>query len=311
MVLTLPLVSHKQALELLEKAHIDMLWQTFLTYRQLHIPYPTLRLPYLKPPYGKITSEHPYFPCHINVLFWENYQLRKHDQHFPIKHRLSLDMARQIGGAQSSRFLGAKGFPTLYKSIASGSEDGATLITLDRKHNHPKLTHHQTHINVNAAHALKKLTPHLAEQGIKHRLRDGAKQYHLFRRQLADKLYEHVAWPNTGGQKHLAASCLHLNMDAPGLVIDVLSKSGVYTRLQSDENKNPVIHHITLQRLEDLKPSISLPSEYILENDHIFVKFTYRRIDTYDLEQPWLQITEQALVSFENPQETIPIKILL
>ncbi len=312
MALTLPPINREQALAILERIHIDMLLQTLKIYDQLRLPYPTLHLSSLRPPYGQITSEHSYFPCHINVLFWETYQLRKHDRHFPIKQRLSLEMAREIGGARSSRFLGASGFPTLYKAIANGAEDGATLITLDSKHQHPKLTHHQTHINTNAALALKKLTQQLSNYGTKVTLRDGVKEYHAFRHQLANKLYEHVAWPNTGGQKHLAASCLHLNLDSPGLTIDILSKSGTYTRLSSDQNKNPVVRHITLQRKEDIQPLLTqpIPPACTLENRYVLVSFTYHRADTHDLEQPWLRITEQELICPENPLEATPIHIL-
>lgn len=311
MVLTLAPVDHAQTLQILEKIHIELLKQTLQTYRQLRLPYPTIPLSSLLPPYGKISSEHPYFPCHINVLFWETYQLRKHDRHFPIKHRLTLDIAHEIGGAQSSRFLGASGFPTLYKTIAGGAEDGATLISLDPKHRHPKLTHHQTHINVNAAAALKKLTNALAMQGIKVTLRSGVKEYHRFRRQLADKLYEHVGWPNTGGQKHLAASCLQLNLDAPGLAIDILSKSGAYTRLQLDSSDNPAVRHILLQHKGALEKYLKtpIPADYLIEKEYALLSLTYRRNETHELDRPWMVIVDQNIVHPEEPSQGIPVSV--
>ena len=311
MVLTLAPVTHTEALAILEKINLEVLRQTLQTYQQLRLMYPTIPLANLKPPYGKIASEHPYFPCHINVLFWETYQVRKHDKHFPINHRMTLQDVREIAGPQSSRFMGATGFPTLYKTLANG-DDGATLITLDPKHHHPKMTHHRAHINSNATHAMKKLTNHLADQGIRKRLRDGTKEYYEFKHRLADKLYEHVAWPNTGGQKHLAASCLHLNLDSPGLTIDILSKSGTYTRLSSDQDRNPVVQHITIQHKEDLQPLLTqpIPIDYLLDNQYALVSFIYRRVNTYDLEQPWLMISEQELVCPENPQERMPVKLI-
>ncbi len=317
MVWSLQPLSFPETLAHLERVHIDLLLKTIDEYKQRKLKYPTINIDDLVPPFGKLSSEHPHFPCHINVLVWDTYKVRKHDRHFPIKQRLSLETARGMGGKNASRFVGATGFPTLYAQLASGAEDGATIMSLDTKHKHPKVTHHLAHINVDAANALKRLTRHLAGHGIKRRLRDSEKEYHQFRAALADKLYERVGWPNTGGQKHLAAACLLLNMDPTSIAIDILSTSGAYTRILRDEKSNPVVRHVIVQPKELVENAlmaigadVEIPHDCVIDKRYVLLALTYARTGAHTLEEPWMALVDEALLHPRDPTISYPLAIL-
>jgi hypothetical protein len=124
-------------------------------------------------------------------------------------------------------------------------------------------------------------------------------EYEAFKRGLGRKVYEIIAWPHYGrGKKHRAAGRLAVLSPSSYLVVDVLSKAGIYSRIEVyDKGKEIVTTHKVVQPASvfDSPPG----EEYRIPGHpgHVIFAARYRRNNNYSLDSCWITLTDEFFVN--------------
>lgn len=124
-------------------------------------------------------------------------------------------------------------------------------------------------------------------------------EYQTFETGLSKKVYEIIGWEwASKGTKHEAAGRLAILSNAPYLVIDILSRTGVYSRIHVPQNKQIKVSHVTIQPADKFD---ALPPEKYIFDDHLLHAVCYKRNQNYSPKSCWLDYDGEFFI---NPRDT-------
>ena len=112
---------------------------------------------------------------------------------------------------------------------------------------------------------------------------------------LQQKAYESVAWAgeSAGTKRFAAAAFLHSCADKR-FTIDIVSKTGIYSRIEKDmtrKDKEITITHVVPQRANKFR-GLQIPSSWEIGQSEKLVLhcIEYTRNKSYSLTEPWVDI---------------------
>lgn len=130
------------------------------------------------------------------------------------------------------------------------------------------------------------------------------KELRRFKERLSRKIYEIIAWPWVGkGTKHLAAGRLVLLLGASRFCVDVLSKSGIYSRTEVDRDEITTTHKML--QLSEIFGRRELPDEYVAgkERNYVLYSIRFRRNKHFSAESCWVDFDGDYFLNLNKPSQ--------
>jgi hypothetical protein len=308
---------YRQCLDITHKANIEAgLLEPLRQYERIpQLSYPDIPFEKLSPPFG-LLGEDLLTVSNICVTLFNQYGPR-HDRLFKTKTAIdagSISEAVSVGKQGISlpsdynptwRQVTHDRFPDLKKILMQ--TDCATIIE-PRQNKGYMATNYKSKLFDDDDELVDMVIALCREE----RVKVDSKNDPVYRKKVRAKIYESIAWTALAeGTKHFAAASFLYNCTDKRFVIDVHSSSGIYSRIEKDD-EIVSITHIMPQRREKFDEKV--PDAWLLRDEEDFVLYCveYSRNNNFSVTSPWVDIEREWIANPKKPsfQEGLPTEIL-
>lgn len=281
---------------------------------------------WLKPPFD-IWEEHKEknLTDHVNITIKSSYNYNHHDKFLPrtgcltVNKRNIEDLTSDYEYGREDRFVKNEGFSDLLRAVAT--PDYGSIVTLDKTEEDYKMDFFNAKIDNVHRDCKEGLKKKIDKEGLKRPKRnENENQYNTYMKKLVNKIYEMCGGSSATGEKHFATGYLIQEFTNTKIAADIMSTTGIYTRIRRDpvndkdedwgEVNGLEVNNTAILNVEDIPGDIE-DEDYILENndeEYVILSVEYERNNRFDVDSNWLDVSKEYII---RPDEIFREKLKL